>query len=150
TRDLREANARIEAASLTDPLTGLSNRRFLEQAIGADVELSARRHPEGAPPLPRSDLVFLLVDLDHFKRVNDTHGHAAGDAVLRATASVIRECLRASDYAVRWGGEEFLVVARFVDRVEAPLIAEKIRAGIAARPVAVEGGATLALTCSIG
>ncbi|HUR79942.1 MAG TPA: two-component regulator propeller domain-containing protein, partial [Thermoanaerobaculia bacterium] len=73
TQQLETAYAQIEEASLTDPLTGLRNRRFLEQSIAADLDLSARGH---------GDLVVLLIDLDHFKNVNDTHGHAAGDAVL--------------------------------------------------------------------
>jgi diguanylate cyclase (GGDEF)-like protein len=147
TRDLQEANARIERASLTDPLTGLGNRRFLERQIGGDVEIALRRHERS---LPESDLVFFLVDVDHFKRVNDTHGHAAGDAVLQGVAAVLREHLRASDHAVRWGGEEFLAVARFVDRGVAGPLAEKLRAAVAQTPFGVDDGTRLALTCSIG
>jgi diguanylate cyclase (GGDEF)-like protein len=147
TRDLQEANARIERASLTDPLTGLGNRRFLERQIGSDVEIALRRHEGG---LPESDLVFLLIDVDHFKRVNDTHGHAAGDAVLQGVAAVLREHLRASDHAVRWGGEEFLAVARFVDRGTAGTLGEKLRAAIAETPFLADDGTRIALTCSIG
>jgi len=141
TLELREAYARIEEASLTDPLTQLRNRRFLEQTIAADLELALRQS---------EDLIFLLLDLDHFKSVNDTWGHAAGDAVLIQTAAVLRSVVRASDHVVRWGGEEFLVVVRFVDRASAPEIAEKIRAAIAGHAFRLEDGTVLERTCSIG
>jgi diguanylate cyclase (GGDEF)-like protein len=141
TLELQEAYARIEEASLTDPLTQLRNRRFLEQAIAADLDLATRRH---------EDLVFLLLDLDHFKSVNDTYGHAAGDAVLVQTAAVLRSVVRASDHVARWGGEEFLVVVRFVERASAPHIAEKVRSGIAAHEFRLEDGTLLERTCSIG
>ena len=141
TLELREAYARIEEASLTDPLTRLRNRRFLEQTIAADLELASRQS---------EDLVFLLLDLDHFKSVNDTWGHAAGDAVLVQTAAVLRSVVRASDHVVRWGGEEFLVVVRFVDRASAPEIAEKIRSAIAGHAFRLEDGTVLERTCSIG
>jgi diguanylate cyclase (GGDEF)-like protein len=146
TAELEEAYARIESASLTDPLTGLRNRRYLEQVIGADQQLAERRG---------EDLVLLLVDLDHFKSVNDRHGHAAGDAVLVQTAEVLRQVFRASDHLVRWGGEEFLIVARFVDRAHGPELGEKLRAAVEAHPFAlpavdVEHGEVLRRTCSIG
>lgn len=141
--ELEVAYARIEEASLTDPLTGLRNRRFLEQAIGADVE-SALRRPEGG------SLIFLLADLDHFKRVNDEHGHAAGDAVLVQIAGLLRSTVRAADHLVRWGGEELLVVARFVDRAHGAELAEKLRAAVAAHPFALPDGVTIARTVSLG
>ena len=141
TRQLEAAYAQIEEASLTDPLTGLRNRRFLEQSIGADLELAQRGH---------GDLVVLLVDLDHFKSVNDTHGHAAGDAVLAELAALLVRTFRASDYVVRWGGEEFLIVIRFVDRASAGALAEKLRAAVAAHPFSLPDGTLLRRTCSIG
>jgi len=91
------------------------------------VDLALRRHEDG--DARGSDLVFLLIDLDHFKRINDSHGHAAGDA-----AAVLREHLRSLDYVVRWGGEEFLMVARFVDRDEAAARALTCSIGFAAYP----------------
>jgi diguanylate cyclase (GGDEF)-like protein len=148
-RELETAYLRIEEASLTDPLTGLRNRRFLEQSLGADVELAARRHEDEGAAGP-SDLAFLLLDLDHFKSVNDTHGHAAGDAVLVQTAAVLRSIFRASDFLMRWGGEEFLVVVRFVDRREAPALAEKLRAAVEAHEFRLDDGTVLRRTCSIG
>jgi len=141
TTELQAAYVRIEEASLTDPLTGLRNRRFLEQTIRNDVEMAVRKN---------EDLVFLLVDLDHFKTVNDTYGHAAGDAVLVQTATVLRATFRASDYIVRWGGEEFLVVARFVDRRDARELAEKLRVAVAEHDFVLPDGTTVRRTCSVG
>jgi len=149
-RELEDAYLRIEEASLADALTGLRNRRFLDQTLGGDIQLSARRHRDQGAEAASADLVFLLLDLDHFKSVNDGHGHAAGDAVLVQVAAIVRAAFRASDHAVRWGGEEFLVVARFVDRREAPELAEKLRAAIEAHEFRLEDGTTLRRTCSIG
>ncbi|MES2129967.1 MAG: two-component regulator propeller domain-containing protein, partial [Pseudomonadota bacterium] len=149
TAALEAAYRRIEEASLTDPLTGLHNRRFLEQAIQADLDLAMRRNNETPPPVA-SDLVLFMLDLDHFKQVNDQYGHAAGDAVLVQTAQVLRACLRASDYVVRWGGEEFLLVARFVERHDGAALAEKIRAAIAAHAFTLDDGQVLRKTTSIG
>jgi diguanylate cyclase (GGDEF)-like protein len=149
TQELEAAYARIEEASLTDPLTQLRNRRALEQAIATDTELALRRHEDGAAG-GGADLVFLLLDLDHFKSVNDTHGHAAGDAVLVQTAALLRAAFRASDHVVRWGGEEFLVVARFIDRRDAPELAEKVRTAVAAHGFRLADGTTLRRTCSVG
>ena len=141
TSELEEAYVRIEEASLTDPLTKLRNRRFLEQTIPADLELASRGH---------GDLVALLVDLDHFKSVNDTYGHAAGDAVLVAFADVLRRTFRSSDWIVRWGGEEFLIVVRFVDGGDAFALAEKLRAAVSAETFTLPDGTLLHKTCSIG
>lgn len=141
TSELATAYAKIEEASLTDPLTGLRNRRFLEQTIAADLELASRGH---------GDLIVLLVDLDHFKSVNDTYGHAAGDAVLVALADLLRRTFRSSDSIVRWGGEEFLIVVRFVDRNEARDLAEKLRAAVAGHAFVLPDGTVLERTCSIG
>lgn len=149
-RELASAYARIEEASLTDPLTGLRNRRFLEQALASDAEIAVRRHEDGKTAAGDADLVFLILDLDHFKSVNDTYGHAAGDAVLTQTAALLRATVRSSDHVVRWGGEEFLVVARFFDRRDAPALAEKIRAAIASHEFRLDDGTTLARTGSFG
>ncbi|MCU1228013.1 MAG: diguanylate cyclase with beta propeller sensor [Acidobacteria bacterium] len=140
-RQLGDAYVRIEEASLTDPLTRLRNRRYLEQTIHADLALAARG--EG-------DLIALLIDLDHFKNVNDTYGHAAGDAVLAELARLLQHIVRASDVIVRWGGEEFLIVIRFVDRILAGELAEKVRAAVAAHEFTIPGGMVLRRTCSIG
>jgi two-component system sensor histidine kinase ChiS len=93
---------------------------------------------------------MLLVDLDHFKTINDTHGHAAGDLVLRAFAEVARGVLRAPDIVARWGGEEFLVVVETRDREALHGIAERLRRGLAAHRTIAPGGAALVVTCTIG
>lgn len=102
-----------------------------------------------APP-ERTDLVFLLLDLDYFKAVNDHHGHDAGDRVLNQTAGVLRVVCRKSDFIVRWGGEEFLVVSRFVDRLGAAILAERIREAIATHRFDIGDGRQLRQTCSVG
>jgi len=147
---LEEANARIEEASLTDELTQLRNRRFLEQALGSDRALAVRRHEDGKAMDGEADLLFLLLDLDHFKSVNDSYGHTVGDAVLVQIASLLRSSVRTSDYVVRWGGEEILIVARFIDRRDGPALAEKVRAAIETQELRLDDGTLLHQTCSLG
>ncbi|MDP2876883.1 MAG: GGDEF domain-containing protein, partial [Holophaga sp.] len=89
-------------------------------------------------------------DIDHFKHINDEHGHAAGDLVLKQFAEILREAVRDSDTAVRWGGEEFLVVARNVARRESSVLVERIRANVAAHAFDIGEGKTLHATCSLG
>ncbi len=107
--------------ALIDPLTGLWNRRAMDSELD---ELMAVE--------PDAPLSVLMLDIDHFKRINDTHGHALGDAVLRHVAEAIRKCLRGNDQAVRYGGEEFLVLLPRTSLVEAAQVAESIRARVAA------------------
>jgi len=152
-RALEEKSAQLEMSSVTDPLTGLHNRRFLAEHIEQDLAASQRRAQEvraaGSQPLD-TDSVFLLLDIDAFKRVNDYYGHAAGDAVLTQFGARLRAVLRESDYLVRWGGEEFLAVARDTDRVRAEELAERMRTAIAATPFVLDDGSPLDVTCSIG
>jgi diguanylate cyclase (GGDEF)-like protein len=150
TRALAEANARLEQASLSDPLTGLANRRYLARQITADLAQCRRayRNPNAGT---QRDLVFLMVDIDHFKQINDRHGHAAGDAVLQRFALTLQELIRESDYAVRWGGEEFLVVARDADGRQAAAMAERIVTHVRDQRFPLEPGvAPLQCTCSVG
>lgn len=152
-KQLKSANAALEEVSLTDPLTGLRNRRFLEQAIVTDMALLRSRRTADerrAREVPDRVLCFLLVDLDHFKSVNDTYGHAAGDAVLVQMRERLAAASRESDYLVRWGGEEFLVVARDILRNDAPQVAERLRTAVASRPFQLPDGRALPTTCSIG
>ena len=151
--ELEEAQGRLREASLTDPLTGLRNRRFLSEYLSHDVSRVLRRYANAAddPVLPeRTDLVLLLLDLDHFKAVNDQHGHEAGDRVLLQTAQILQAVCRTSDFVVRWGGEEFLVVSRFVSRLGAAILAERIRGAIAQHAFDLGHGVQLQQTCSIG
>jgi diguanylate cyclase (GGDEF)-like protein len=94
--------------------------------------------------------LFFLIDIDHFKAVNDRYGHTAGDQVLTETASRLIKLSRESDYVVRWGGEEFLLVARGSIRGHAERVATRICAAITASPFQLESGASLPISCSVG
>lgn len=146
--ELQRARARLEEASLTDPLTGLRNRRHLQQHIETDVALALRAHQQGQTD--NADLIFLLVDIDHFKQVNDRHGHAAGDAVLIEMRQRLVPLFRATDHLVRWGGEEFLIVARATHRARMPELAERICAAVRGTPFHLPDGTALPRTCSVG
>lgn len=155
TEDLQKANAALEESSMLDPLTGLKNRRYLNAFMPEEVARTMRQQRERAQAERLSqdrniDLCVLLVDLDHFKMVNDQHGHIAGDSVLRQVAFVMRSACRASDVVVRWGGEEFLIVARNIDRNRAGILAGQICAAVRAHPFDIGNGVTLRKTCSIG
>lgn len=152
-RELEHKNQIIEEASQTDPLTGLHNRRFLSRHIEGDVAMALRaRFGAVSPSLQRdpTDLVFFLIDIDFFKRINDQHGHAAGDAVLVETGKRLRALFRESDHVVRWGGEEFLVVGRGCWRQDAPHVAERICAAMADLPFKLGTQLELTVTCSVG
>jgi two-component system cell cycle response regulator len=120
---LQQREAQILAVSLTDPLTGVGNRRRLEQALA--LEISRAERTDGT-------LCAFMADLDHFKRVNDTYGHEAGDKVLAAFSYLLRRCTRATDVVARFGGEEFVVLMPATDLVQASAIGERIRGEFAA------------------
>ena len=149
----RAASARLaRELAVTDPLTGLKNRRYLLLTMGGDIAAAQRKRrnaPFGVRPSD-ADLVFLLIDLDRFKSVNDEFGHEAGDTMLIQVADVLRESCRASDTIARWGGDEFLVVSRFSDRRTASVLAERIRAAIELRVFELGDGRTAQRTCSLG
>ena len=131
----------IEMA-ITDALTGLSNRRYMENHLGTLMEQAASR---GKP------LTALVLDIDYFKSVNDTHGHDAGDDVLREFALRIRRSIRGIDLACRYGGEEFVVIMPETDMAVATMVAERLRRRIAADPFVIQQGArTIPVTISIG
>ncbi|MDR7333257.1 GGDEF domain-containing protein [Roseateles asaccharophilus] len=134
---LAHSNASLKRQSETDPLTGLANRRHFQAAVKS---LSG---PEGL-----SGSVF-LIDVDHFKRINDSFGHAAGDAVLVEIARRLREAVRDDDLVVRWGGEEFLIIARTREALFAPQLAQRLLDLIGSRPVSHEGR-DIPVTASIG
>ena len=146
TQSLADANRRLERASLTDPLTGMWNRRYFQMETQPESERSMRRLQAGEP---HGDVVLLLVDLDHFKRINDTFGHAGGDAVLVEFARRVASLVRGTDIALRWGGEEFLIVLRDSEREAAAAFAERVRHAIAAEPFALDAQ-RVAVSCSIG
>lgn len=128
------------AGAFIDPLTGINNRSALDRALVREVELAHRNN------LPLS---LLILDLDLFKLVNDTHGHLAGDCVLRGSAARLESMLRTSDQVFRFGGEEFVMILTGTDREAALLVAERLRAGIAEAPYECEG-VKIPVTTSIG
>jgi diguanylate cyclase (GGDEF)-like protein len=129
----------VERQALVDGLTGLANRRAAADALHAEAARAERLE---------TPLAVVLADLDGFKDVNDVHGHAVGDAVLRVFAEVLRETLRESDVAGRWGGEEFLLLLPGADEEGAAQLAERVRVALAAR--SIPGVADLRVTASFG
>ena len=148
-RELKHANQVLEESSTTDPLTGIRNRRFFTATIERDVAQSIRAYMENHD-LAERDLIFYVIDLDNFKKVNDQLGHDAGDRVLIEASRRISTAIRNSDLLVRWGGEEFLVVSRFSDRRQAAILAERVLDAFRSKPFAVAGNDIVHQTCSIG
>ena len=155
TQELATANARLEESSVTDPLTKLHNRRYLtialpEQVAGIARGLHSAQIAQPSLPLEYHPVVFLLLDIDHFKQVNDEFGHYAGDDVLREVGKLLRTLLRNNDSVVRWGGEEFLIVARHPAICDPARLAERIRAAVEAHPFRLADGREIHKTMSIG
>ena len=135
---LRDALLAMRQLAVTDSLTELPNRRFLEERLADNGRSSPRA------------LGLLVLDLDHFKRINDTHGHAAGDAVLVEVASRLARCVRDGDVLARYGGEEFAVLLPNTDPAAVVDVAERCRGSIADHAFDVPGGPSIAVTVSIG
>lgn len=150
-RELANANLELLDASLTDMLTGVRNRRYFTNSIEADVRQALRSFDDPSTDLRNRDLVFYLIDIDHFKKVNDQFGHKIGDQVLAEVARRINSAARLSDAVIRWGGEEFLLLSRYTDRKEAHVLANRILDAVGSRPYRVEvSNADLRITCSVG
>ncbi|OHC70550.1 MAG: response regulator [Rhodocyclales bacterium RIFCSPLOWO2_02_FULL_63_24] len=130
----------LRESTLRDPMTGLHNRRFLEESVDTLIGQAQRR---------KCSIAFMMLDLDYFKMVNDTYGHDAGDAVLKALAKLLKQSVRASDFVIRYGGEEFLILLQETNAATANEVAEKIRAAVAELKVQTSGG-MLQKTISIG
>ena len=140
-RRLQDASAELRRIATVDELTGLANRRAFMGALQTEI---ARARRGGEP------LVLAILDIDHFKRVNDRHGHPAGDAVLAAAAAKMLGCIRAGDVVGRIGGEEFAILMPVTDLDGARLVCERLRAAIEARPVDVAGAIGVLVTVSTG
>lgn len=125
----------------SDTLTNLLNRRFLPTVLRREIELSNSNN---------NGFAVLLIDLDHFKQINDNHGHEAGDRALQQVASTLSQYTRGSDYLFRYGGEEFVAVVVGVNLVQSCAIAENLRNLIANQPLQLANGTTLQMTASIG
>jgi diguanylate cyclase (GGDEF)-like protein len=139
-QELRAANERLERLASTDELTGVANRRAIDEALRRDL---ARADRDATP------LSVIMIDVDHFKSVNDTWGHATGDAVLSAIGKLMRQLLRASDVAGRWGGEEFLCILPNTDGPGAMIVAERLRTTLPLNTVAGPRG-PVQVTASFG
>ena len=136
----RRLLAALHGQATTDPRTGLANSRAFDEALEAAL----------AKRTGSQTVSVLMLDIDHFKRFNDRHGHPAGDEALRAFASVLRACMRDGDLAARYGGEEFAVLLPGADEGIVPAIAERIRARIEATIISLSAGVTDHITVSIG
>ena len=152
--ELLQKNKELEEISLTDPLTKTRNRRYFYETISKDIAQALRSHvktssPSG-PAQSAQELIFVLVDIDRFKRVNDELGHAAGDRLLQEVAKRIESVMRRSDDLVRWGGEEFLLVCRTTDRENASLLCNRVLEAVREVPFDVGNGVEIHKTCSIG
>jgi len=140
---MKKLQDELTRASETDPLTQLANRRFGVELLAEEIE-RARRYDR--------DLSVVIVDIDHFKKVNDTLGHLSGDEVLTSVAAMLYSASRKSDCVIRWGGEEFLFVFPETDSHKAASIVERLRSHLESHPVMVSanGGTTVPVTVSGG
>jgi diguanylate cyclase (GGDEF)-like protein len=130
--------ARLEKSAIHDPLTGLKNRRYFAHIFHDECARSLRREEA---------LTLLFLDLDHFKKVNDNHGHHFGDLALQATSKYLQQQVRPYDTVVRWGGEEFIILLRATDEEAAIHFSERVRIGIQSE---LGGDLPFSLTISIG
>lgn len=140
-RQLHQLNIELERLARVDRLTGLPNRHHLEEQLSR-LASAARRH--------RSPLSVLIIDVDHFKSVNDAFGHGAGDTVLTTLAARMAAAVRVEDTIGRWGGEEFLALLPNTDERASLQIAERIRAAACSSPIQLADQRTLEITASIG
>jgi len=132
--DLEESNRR-------DGLTGLFNRKYFDEQITQEIG-NARRH--------NRPLALAMIDVDHFKKVNDTHGHPAGDAVLRALATQMQAMLRGSDSLCRYGGEEFTLILPMMAPENVVALLDRLRKAVESKAIDIEGGAQVQVTVSMG
>ncbi len=144
-RRLERSRARLRVQSERDPLTGLANRRHFQSVLQGAVATAAEGTAAGG-----FVGALLMIDIDHFKHINDDHGHAAGDAVLVEVARRIAAAVRGKDTVARWGGEEFLVFAPGLQRNDAEALAQRLLQAVAGAPVALPGGTPLRVAASIG
>jgi diguanylate cyclase (GGDEF)-like protein len=138
--DQKEVQERLRDLATHDTLTGIYNRRYLEEVVRKEVDRAQRY----ARPLS-----IAMVDADHFKRINDTHGHQVGDEVLRAVSERCQKGLRSNDVLARYGGEEFVMVFPETSLGNARTVAERVRVAVGEVPITV-GDRALAVTVSIG
>ncbi|WP_144392077.1 ligand-binding sensor domain-containing protein [Pleionea sediminis] len=146
-RKLHDAVQALQETSQTDQLSGLKNRRYLSNQLPADLanfEREIDSHHNG------HSMIFALADIDHFKQINDQHGHKAGDTIIKRFSQIIRDHIREGDYAVRWGGEEFIIVFRPMPPNVVPIIIDRLRKTIEEAEFYIARDKSLKITCSIG
>ena len=143
-KDLEVANTKLEEATLTDPLTGLRNRRYLTTRLKEEM----KRHAD--PERDDPPFLFVMVDLDGLKQVNDRYGHLAGDRAILRVCHLLERVCRRSDTILRWGGDEFMVVAQGLDVAGAETLAERIRQAVASESMEMADGSQVSLSCSVG
>ena len=139
-KELLESNRRLELLSITDGLTKLHNHRHFQDELARAFEESQRYH---------RPLSLVMADLDFFKKINDTHGHAVGDEVLKAVSSIFQQSIRSTDLAARYGGEEFALMLPETNLDDAVAFAEKLRSIVESSPINTQAG-PLSLTISLG
>jgi diguanylate cyclase (GGDEF)-like protein len=154
-RKIKALNSQLNALVLTDPLTNLYNRRYFQEVL-RNTALNFLYY-KSIPEVQKRNIDFadtvmgiFLLDIDHFKQINDTYGHATGDAVLVATAARIKSLLRFDDIVIRWGGEEFLIILPTTKKEYLCTVKDKILSGIKEHKISITGGREITITASIG
>jgi len=152
--ELQRKNMELQEISFTDVLTGIWNRRYLEEILPAEAGQVLRNYQRvsggGIRKIDHRDLVFIMVDVDFFKQVNDRYGHPAGDRLLQLVAQRLCTVVRKSDVLVRWGGEEFLIMSRSTDPSGTPAFCSRILEIMTAEPFDLGHGIQVRKTCSLG
>jgi diguanylate cyclase (GGDEF)-like protein len=132
---------KLSELSLKDPLTGLYNRRYFQNVLLREIDVVARSGESA---------LLLMLDIDHFKKVNDQHGHPVGDVVLQVVAKTLAGCVRPMDTVARFGGEEFVIILPSCQGQYGQQVAERIRESVSALRITVPAGPTLQVTISVG
>jgi diguanylate cyclase (GGDEF)-like protein len=152
--ELQRKNLELQEISFTDVLTGIWNRRYLEEILTAEAGQVLRNYQRARGSdirkMDHRDLVFIMVDVDFFKKVNDVHGHPAGDRLLQLVAQRLTTVVRKSDVLVRWGGEEFLIMSRSTDPAGTPAFCSRVLEVMSSGPFDLGHGITVRKTCSVG
>jgi diguanylate cyclase (GGDEF)-like protein len=157
--ELQRKNLELQEISFTDSLTGVWNRRYLEEIVTAEAGQVLRNYERvrasdirdlGHHNLDHRDLIFIMVDVDFFKKVNDLHGHPAGDRLLQRVAERLGKVVRKSDVLVRWGGEEFLIMSRSADPSGTPAFCQRILDILGSEVFDLGHGVQVRKTCSVG
>jgi diguanylate cyclase (GGDEF)-like protein len=152
--ELQRKNLELQEISFTDALTGVWNRRYMEEILTAEAGQVLRNYQRARGPdirkMDHRDLVFIMVDVDFFKQVNDLYGHPAGDRLLQLVAQRLSAVVRKSDVLVRWGGEEFLIMSRSTDPSGTPAFCSRVLEVMSFEPFDLGHGISVRKTCSVG